>query len=216
MKRVLVVSAHPDDMEIGMGGTVAKMANSGDEIVSVVITDGRRAPDPTSLGQAMMAELRKDESEKAAAVLGINKTISFGLESLASDDACIEATKKMVEMINSFGPEEIYTLHPELDRHSSHRTAGKISVDALLQYSNENITLWAYEVWGLFPQWDRFENITDEMPTKLAAIGEHKSQIAAIPYIDGISGLNRWRAVFADPHQSEVKAEYAEVFIRLK
>ena len=122
----------------------------------------------------------------------------------------------MIELIDSFRPEELYTLHPQLDRHPSHRAAGKVCVDALRQCSNENITLWAYEVWGLFPHWDRFENITDEMPTKLAAIAEHRSQIAAIPYVDGISGLNRWRAVFADPHQTEVRAKYAEVFIKLK
>jgi LmbE family N-acetylglucosaminyl deacetylase len=52
-------------MEIGMGGTVAKMAAAGDTILSVVITDGRRAPDPSSIGPERMVKLRKDESVKA-------------------------------------------------------------------------------------------------------------------------------------------------------
>jgi LmbE family N-acetylglucosaminyl deacetylase len=59
--------------------------------------------------------------------------------------------------------------------------------------------VWGYEVWGLFPEWNRFEDISDQIGKKLAAIDEHKSQIAAIPYADGIAGLNRWRAVFAGP-----------------
>ena len=215
MKRVLLTSAHPDDMEIGMGGTVAKMAEAGDEIISVIITDGRRAPDPTLIGPEKMAELRKGESENAARVLGVAETIFLNFESVASEETCREATEKLVEVINSLGPNEIYTLHPELDRHPSHRAAGRICLEALKQ-NNSEIQVWAYEVWGLFPEWNRFENVTDQMDRKLAAIDEHKSQIAAIPYSDGIAGLNRWRSVFADPHQTTTDGEYAEVFIKLK
>ena len=215
MKRVLLVSAHPDDMEIGMGGTVAKMAAAGDSIVSVVITDGRRAPDPDSIGPEKMADLRKEESTRAGNMLGVSKTIFFDLESVASAEAVDQATQNMVEVIDSFGPDEIYALHPELDRHASHRAAGKICVDALKQSSDQNITLWAYEVWGLFATWDRLADITDHIAKKLAAVAEHRSQITAIPYGEGIAGLNRWRAVFAEPHQSEPPGEYAEVFIKL-
>jgi len=202
-------------MEIGMGGTVAKIAAAGDLLTSVVITDGRRAPDPFSVGPEKMATTRKDESDKAAKVLGISESIFFGFESVVSEESIAEAAEKMIEVIDSFEPDEIYSLHPELDRHPSHRMAGKICVDALRQCSNRNIKLWAYEVWGLFPKWDRLEDITAHIETKIAAIGEHKSQIAAIPYVDGVVGLNRWRAVFADPHQSTVEAVYAEVFLRL-
>ena len=121
MKRVLLVSAHPDDMEIGMGGTVAKMAASGDTIISVVITDGRRAPDPNSIGPEKMAAVRRVESERAGALLGVRETKFFDLESVASEKAIIEATRKMCEVIGEFEPDEVYTLHPELDRHASHR-----------------------------------------------------------------------------------------------
>jgi len=215
MKRVLLISAHPDDMEIGMGGTAAKMAEADDEILSVVITDGRRAPDPSSMGPEKMAALRKEESENAGKLLGVAETRFFNFESVASEETCREATAKLIEEINSFDPEEIYTLHPELDRHPSHRAAGRICLDALRQ-NNSGIQVWAYEVWGLFPKWDRLENITDQMERKLAAIDEHKSQIAAIPYAEGIAGLNRWRAVFADPHQVSTEGEYAEVFLKLR
>ena len=215
MKRVLLISAHPDDMEIGMGGTVAKMAEAGDSVVSVVVTDGRRAPDPLSMGPEKMAALRKDESENAGRVLGVAETKFFNFESIASDESCRAATEKLIEVVNSFDPSEIYTLHPELDRHPSHRAAGQICLDALKE-NNSDIQVWAYEVWGLFPKWDRLENVTDQMDRKLAAIDEHKSQVAAIPYTEGIAGLNRWRAVFADPHQTSTEGEYAEVFIRLK
>ena len=214
MKRVLLISAHPDDMEIGMGGTAAKMAAAGDELLSVVITDGRRSPDPHSIGQDEMARLRKEEGEKACAVLGIVETNFFGFETLGTNDLIIGSIQRLIDVIDQFKPDEIYTLHPELDRHSSHRAAGKVTLEAA-RVSTCNAQLWAYEVWGLFPNWDRFEDISKQMETKLAAIKEHRSQTAAIQYDEGIAGLNRWRAVFADPHQDNSPASYAEVFIRL-
>ena len=214
MKRVLLISAHPDDMEIGMGGTAAKMAASGDKLLSVVITDGRRSPDPDSIGQEAMAKLRKEEGEKACHVLGIQESQFFGFESLAEESATRQATERLAELIKQFQPNEIFTLHPELDRHSSHRAAGKVTIDAM-SIAKSSAKLWAYEVWGLFPTWDRFEDISEQLETKLAAIREHRSQTAAIEYDEGIAGLNRWRAVFADPHQDKSPASYAEVFIRL-
>jgi len=215
MKRILLVSAHPDDMEIGMGGMAAKLAAAGSELRSVVITDGRRSPDPAAVGPEKMAEIRKAEGEKAAGVLGIGESKFLGFESIASEDMIPKAVEKMIEVISSFNPDEIYTLHPELDRHPSHRAAGKASVGAVEQLGL-NIPVWAYEVWGLFADWDRFEDISEQIETKLAAVNEHRSQIAAIDYTDGIAGLNRWRAVFADPHQEKSPAKYAEVFIKLK
>lgn len=215
MNRILLISAHPDDMEIGMGGTAAKLARAGHSLMSVVITDGRRSPDPQSIGQDAMAALRKAEGEEACVVLGIAETNFFGFESLSTSQLIEEAAEKLAKVIVAFRPDEIYTLHPELDRHASHRAAGKITL-AALQQSNIGAELWAYEVWGLFPQWDRLDDISEEIETKLAAIGKHRSQTAAIQYDEGVAGLNRWRGVFADPHQQRSPAIYAEVFIKLR
>ncbi|MGH9949214.1 MAG: PIG-L deacetylase family protein, partial [Pyrinomonadaceae bacterium] len=140
-------------------------------------------------------------------------TIFFGFETIADEANFQEATRKLSEAIDSFDPEEIYTLHPILDRHSSHRAAGQITLDAC---KNRDVSIWAYEVWGLFAEWDRFEDISDHIETKLTAINEHRSQVAAIPYTEGVAGLNRWRAIFADPHQATVPCAYAEVFVKLR
>jgi LmbE family N-acetylglucosaminyl deacetylase len=215
MKRILLISAHPDDMEIGMGGTAATLADAGHSLLSVVITDGRRSPDPNGVGQDAMARLRQEEGVRACQRLGINATNFLGFKSIASEEAVRQATGELVRVIVEFQPDEVYTLHPELDRHASHRAAGKVTVDALTQ-SNSEAEIWAYEVWGLFSHWDRLDDISDQLETKLAAIREHSSQTAAIQYDEGIAGLNRWRGVFADPHQEKSPARYAEVFIKLK
>jgi hypothetical protein len=50
---------------------------------------------------------------------------------------------------------------------------------------------------------------------KRLAIAEHRSQVATIPYGEGMLGLNRWRAVFADPRADAPVGTYAEVFLRV-
>jgi LmbE family N-acetylglucosaminyl deacetylase len=198
-----------------MGGTAAKLVEAGHSLLSVVITDGRRSPDPQGIGQDAMAQLRQDEGVRACRRLGINETNFFGFGSIVSAKAVLKATGELVAVVDKFRPDEIYTLHPELDRHASHRAAGKITVDALT-HANSTADIWAYEVWGLFSHWDRLDDISDQLETKLAAIREHSSQTAAIQYDEGIQGLNRWRGVFADPHQEKSPARYAEVFIKLR
>lgn len=215
MKRILLVSAHPDDMEIGMGGTAAKLVQMGHSLWSVVLTDGRRSPDPESVGPDAMARLRQAEGVRACQTLRIHETKFFGLESIASDQAVAEATHRLVKLLRDFQPDEVYTLHPKHDRHASHRATGKITVDAIVK-SHSTAELWAYEVWGLFPRWDRLEDISDHLELKCAAIREHRSQTAAIEYDEGVAGLNRWRGVFAEPHQKRSPAKYAEVFIKLR
>lgn len=213
-KRVLVISAHPDDMEIGMGGTVAKLSKNRNSIVSIILTDGRRAPNPSGWSPEKIAKVRKQESKKAARILGVKETIFFDLDSIDGKDNYAAAKQKILKIIRSLKPQQVFTLHPTLDRHSSHRLAGRVCLEACDESRLKN-EVWAYEVWGLFAKWDRFEDITEQMGKKLKAIAEHQSQLAAIPYADGIRGLNRWRAVFADPGQTAPPAEFAEVFLRL-
>jgi hypothetical protein len=113
-------------------------------------------------------------------------------------------------------PVEIYTLHPEQDRHPAHRLTGRLVRESLLTVGlAQSGGLWAYEVWGPFAAWDRLEYIDATVAKKMLAIAEHRSQVATIPYGEGVLGLNRWRAVFADPKASALAGAYAEVFLRI-
>ena len=67
---IVIISAHPDDMEIGMGGTVAKLAESMAVMTSVVVTNGGRSSNPFTLTEQRMAELRREEALRAAGSLG--------------------------------------------------------------------------------------------------------------------------------------------------
>ena len=214
---VVIISAHPDDMEIGMGGTVAKLVEAMAVITSVVVTNGGRSSNPFAFTEQRMAEVRREEALRAAGVLGVQDAI-FCDEPDAADEIDTKAvTRRLVEILARLRPTEVYTLDEELDRHPAHRLAGKLARESVLE---SGIVLsggiWAYEIWGPFATWDRLEYIDRFVAKKMAAIAEHRSQVATIPYGEGVLGLNRWRAVFADPNASAPAGEYAEVFRRVK
>ncbi|MEW6729849.1 MAG: PIG-L deacetylase family protein [Acidobacteriota bacterium] len=208
---ILVVSPHPDDLEIGMGGTVARFSATGTRVISLVLTDGRRSPRSFSCSDAQMAIIRKAEVEAAAALLGINDLFTLGLADLRSEENQQQAITQFLALIERLHPDEIYLPHPKLDRHDSHRIGAQICLSAL---KSPYARLWAYEVWGLFSNWDRIEDISDYIERKQAAIECHRSQVSDVDYSAGVLGLNRWRAVFTDPHQIP-SYRYVEAFLRL-
>jgi N-acetylglucosamine malate deacetylase 1 len=216
IRQILIVNAHPDDMEIGMGGTIARLIEERAEITSVVVTDGGRASNPFGWSEQRMAEVRRTEALRAAEVLGV-KNVIFCDQPDAADEVDVEAVKrKLVEVMTRLKPEEVYTLHEELDRHPGHRQAGRLVRESV---GESGLTpsggVWAYEVWGPFARWDRIEYIDAYVEKKRLAIEEYRSQVATIPYGDGVLGLNRWRAVFADPMEDAPAGTYAEVFLRV-
>jgi N-acetylglucosamine malate deacetylase 1 len=215
-RQILIVSAHPDDMEIGMGGTVARLVEEGAEITSLIVTDGGRASNPFGWTEQRMAEERRAESLRAAEVLGVRNVI-FCKQPDAADEVDVEAVRrKLVEVLSSFKPTEVYTLHEELDRHPGHRQAGKLVRESVCESGvMPSGGVWAYEVWGPFARWDRLEYIDAYVEKKKLAIAEHRSQVATIPYGEGVIGLNRWRAVFADPMEAAPLGTYAEAFLRV-
>jgi LmbE family N-acetylglucosaminyl deacetylase len=148
--------------------------------------------------------------------LGV-KDVIFCDQPDAADEVKLEAVRrKLVEVMTRLKPTEVYTLHEELDRHPGHRLAGRLVRESV---GESGLTpsggVWAYEIWGPFARWDRLEYIDAYLEKKKLAIAEHRSQVATIPYGEGVIALNRWRAVFADPMADSPAGTYAEVFLRV-
>ena len=212
---ILIVGAHPDDMEIGMGGTVARLAETA-AITSVVVTNGGRASNPFGWTEQRMAEVRRAEALAAAGILGVKDAVFLDEPDAAEDVNTTAVRQKLAEIIHRVRPVEVYALHAEHDRHPAHRLVGKLVTEVLRETGHTpSGGAWAYEIWGPFSEWDRLEYIDAYVAKKMLAIAEHRSQVATIPYGEGVLGLNRWRAVFADPKASAPAGVYAEVFRRL-
>ena len=64
MTNILVVGPHPDDQELGMGGTIAKFANEGHHVLLLDMTSGEPTPHGTP-------EIRAKEAAAAATILGV-------------------------------------------------------------------------------------------------------------------------------------------------
>jgi bacillithiol biosynthesis deacetylase BshB1 len=108
---VMAFGAHPDDIELGCGGTLIKLVDAGYAIVMVDMVRGE-------LGTRGTLETRRTEAERAAAIIG-----AVARENLALEDgnihASAEAKRKVVEMVRTYRPRMVLVPHYQ-DRHPDH------------------------------------------------------------------------------------------------
>ncbi len=78
IERVLVVTAHPDDVDFGAAGTVANMTDAGIEVVYCLVTDGQAGGFDHSIPRTEMAAIRASEQTKAAAEVGVTRLEFLG------------------------------------------------------------------------------------------------------------------------------------------
>ncbi|MGB9553392.1 MAG: PIG-L family deacetylase, partial [bacterium] len=112
--KILTIGAHPDDVEIGMGGTIAALKDKGHEVTILDLTDG----EPTPTGSR---EVRLKESQEAAKILGVDRRITLDLPNRFLLDT-IENRLKVAQVIREIKPEAIF-LHYWTDAHPDHRAA---------------------------------------------------------------------------------------------
>ncbi len=75
MERILVVSPHPDDAEIGLGATTYKLSREGSRITYLIVTDGRLGALDPNLGPEEIAQIRREEQKRSAEFLGVERLI---------------------------------------------------------------------------------------------------------------------------------------------
>lgn len=118
---VLVFASHPDDAELGMGGTIAKFVNSEFEVGIIDLTRGE-------LGSRGNEDIRKEEAENASKILGISFRENLGLPDgkLKLND---EFVKIIIQQIRRFKPKVIFAPYFN-DRHPDHIGTSRIVKEA--------------------------------------------------------------------------------------
>lgn len=112
MERVVAVFApHPDDAEIGMGGTIASLLKEGIRVVLVDLTDG----EPTPHGSV---EIRAKETARASGILGVVERYNLGIKNREVFDT-VENRKTVANIIREIKPEILFIPHWE-DAHPDH------------------------------------------------------------------------------------------------
>ena len=213
--KALIISPHPDDLEIGMGGTVCLLLEKGMDVISVVVTDGRKSANPRGITREELIRTREREVRESSRALGVELSL-LGFADMESDANKHEFSSRMLEIITKLCPNEIYIPHPEIDKHKTHRTVSRLTLDCLSAATDADAfecECWFYEVWTPFPSYDRIEDITPFADRKRQVIEAHRSQTAYKDYTDGIMGLNRYRGAFHDTADGFAPL-WAEVFIR--
>lgn len=122
--RIVCVGAHPDDVEIGMGGTVASLVKKGHEVLLLDLTNG----EPTPFGSP---EIRARESAASARVLGVQRK-TLGMPNRFLEDS-IENRKTIAAEFRAFRPDYVFAPYFD-DAHPDHIAASAL-VDAARFYS---------------------------------------------------------------------------------
>jgi LmbE family N-acetylglucosaminyl deacetylase len=148
-KRILVVFAHPDDLELYCGGTVARLIKDGKEIRSVKVTNGQNGSRQEKISSQELGVIRESEDRKAMEVLGISEENNIYLHLQDGDvNTSKETIGKLVYQIRIFKPDLIITHNPEdmvirFDKnvnwfnHKDHRNTGISTIDASYPYSRD-------------------------------------------------------------------------------
>lgn len=163
MRTVLAVGAHPDDLELACGGTIAAHVAAGDDVHMLVVTGGQNGPGSF--------ESRIGEAELAAKVLGA--TLHWG----GLVDCAVFADKNTIaileKVVRSIHPDVIYVHHPQ-DTHQDHRAVAAATLSAarrhpcIVHYQSPSTT-------GFLPT--MFVDVSDHLDTKMAALDCHRSQV---------------------------------------
>jgi N-acetylglucosamine malate deacetylase 1 len=207
---ILVLAAHSDDEVLGCGGTIAKYAKEGEDIVSIIFTSG----DPTNIGHYKNANeaaiRRRKESIAAAKILGVSDTIFLGLPDKQFSTASKEkATKRIAKIVKKLSPKIIFSHVPD-DPHPVHRTVANIAKEIA---SSENIELYTFTIVNPLKLKHRdaprlYIDISETRNKKNKALKHFKSQEHWLIYYKALSYLMDKIAGIHSNHK------YAEVFYK--
>jgi LmbE family N-acetylglucosaminyl deacetylase len=224
--RILVVIAHPDDVDFGAAGSVATWTAAGIDVAYCIVTDGDAGGAEYGVPRGDMAALRHEEQTTAAKKVGVTEIHWLGYR-----DGCVEATldlrRDITRVIRTFKPDRVVTQSPErnLQRiyasHPDHLATGEAALCAVYPDSRN---AWAHEellaeghephvvreVWlftGATP--NRFVDITDTLDRKIDALLSHRSQL---PDPDATAEMLRnWARMHAEA-AGFAEDRYAEAF----
>jgi LmbE family N-acetylglucosaminyl deacetylase len=220
VQRLIVVAAHPDDMETMCGGTVALLAGRGVTVFSVNCTLGDIGAQAGDITRPKLAVTRLDETEEAAHVLGVEETFNLGRPDgeLVAD---LDLRAQIARLYRHTAADTLWTFDPFWagQIHPDHRAAGQAALDAYMPakmplYRPEQLTepgtcLGCLERVFFFSttrEPDIFIDISDIYETKLAACMAHHSQ-----FPNGEESLEWMKEL--DRRKGEViDAPYAEAF----
>ncbi len=179
--RVLAVGAHPDDLEVGAGGLLARLASDGADVTTVIVTI------PSDL------VARRDEARAGARLLGARLSLLFDEQPCRVEDLPMhEVVRRLDRLVVEVRPNLVIT-HSAHDLHWDHGLVHRATVSALRRTSCDLLAYLSSPEMNAHARGmgNCFADISDSIDTKLAAIRCHASQL---PKLDVESSRDLARA----------------------
>jgi len=165
IKRILAIGAHPDDIELGCGGTLAKHIECGDSVTALVLTNGEGGGPPPGV--------RRHEATLAAATMRYND-LFFGRLSALKFSTVEQAHVMVIELAIEDSKPDIIYCHTIHDLHQNHETAAKCTLIAAREVQSVLSFELPSALNGFNPNF--FVEVSGTMEKKLEAIRNFESQ----------------------------------------
>lgn len=222
VQRVIVVGAHPDDLEACCGGTIARLVARGCQVISVNCTLGDIGAQEATILRTALATQRLLETDAAAALLGVETTLNLGHHD-GELEPTLELRAQLARLYRLYQPDTLMTFDPWAQEqiHPDHLAAGRAALDAYMpskmplyrpeQLRESGAALGALKRVFLFISHDPdvVVDVTETHARKEEALAAHKSQ-----FPNGAANLDwlrEWDGATGKPHGYT----YAESFRRM-
>ncbi|MBO0731040.1 MAG: PIG-L family deacetylase [Acidimicrobiaceae bacterium] len=192
--RILVVTAHPDDVDFGAAGSVASWTGAGSQVVYCVVTDGDAGGFDPTVDRAKIPAIRRAEQTAAAAVVGVEELYWLGYPD-GRVEATLDLRRDIARVIRQVRPDRVVCPSPERQwsrvfaSHPDHLAVGEAAVcavypDARNPFAFPELAAEGWEAHTVGEVWmmaagegaDVWVDVTETFPRKVAALRAHVSQ----------------------------------------
>jgi LmbE family N-acetylglucosaminyl deacetylase len=189
-KTLMAIMAHPDDIDFGSSGSVAKWCAEGWTIYYVLTTSGDKGTHEPGISGQQLAAIREEEQREAARVLGVKEVFFLGIED-GFVEPNAELRERLVWLFRTYKPDVVLTwdgFRPSFN-HNDHRNTGIVVRDALFpavrdrlyfpQHAEQGLGEWRANEILLVGSQDPnyFVDVSGFIEKKADAILAHRSQV---------------------------------------
>ena len=198
--RVLVIVAHPDDIEFGAAGSIARWTDEGAQVTFCIVTDGAAGSNDPNITPEDLARIRREEQMAAAAVVGVHDVRFLGYRDGILQPT-LELRRELTRLIREIRPQRVLCFDPtqvfvqvpgfgDYINHPDHRATAEAAVYAVFpsaetrpifpELLDEGLEPYHVpEVWFMLTTHEpnEFVDITATQERKMEALRCHQSQI---------------------------------------
>lgn len=199
-RKIASIMSHPDDAEFICGGTLARWAEEGNEVVIVLITSGDKGSDDPEMTPEKLAATREAEQLAAARELGVSDVI-FLRQTDGYLVPTLDLRRELVRVVRQLRPDVVICQDPTVHwadasyiNHPDHRAAGEAVLAAIFPAARNRMYFPELLAEGLEPHAvrevylagaqtpDVAVDVTAQMPKKIAALKAHASQVGEFEF----------------------------------